>query len=352
MAQERPITVLVTAAGSMPAVGIIRALRGQRELAVRVVSADIYPLSTGRYLSDGFSVVPPATSETYFDAVLKLCLREHVRVVFPILNEEQVVLADQRERFERAGIRVIVNDAEVVRLTVDKYRTYQFCRARAIPTPLTLLPDEVERSALRFPVMVKPRTGSGSAEVFRVDDARELEFFLSRLHEPIVQQFVQGQEYTIDVLTDFAGNVLSVVPKARAATKAGVQVKGCTVCDPRLLAYGEKIAHAFQLAPRANIQCIESGGELHLIEVNPKFPASLALTVAAGVNTPLLLVMMCQGRRIAPMIGKFRDGLVMLRYWQEVFVERTGLSDEDTGDEVFANILARGAGGRAISPAC
>jgi carbamoyl-phosphate synthase large subunit len=74
------------------------------------------------------------------------------------------------------------------------------------------------------------------------------------------------------------------------------------------------------LTPRGNIQCIDTGEEIVLIEVNPKFPASLPFTVAAGVNGPLLLVKMHLGEKLEPMLGKFVAGLVMLRYWQEIFV--------------------------------
>jgi hypothetical protein len=81
------------------------------------------------------------------------------------------------------------------------------------------------------------------------------------------------------------------------------------------------IIKKFGLVPRGNVQCILEGDAICLIEVNPKFPASLAFTVAAGVNAPLLLVKMHLGEEIPPMIGRFRNGLIMLRCWHEVFIE-------------------------------
>jgi len=136
----------------------------------------------------------------------------------------------------------------------------------------------------------------------------------------VVQEFISGQEYTIDVLTDFDGRLLSLVPKARLEAKAGMQVKGRTVKDERLLDFARGILALLPLTPRGNIQCIDSGEEIALIEVNPKFPASLPFTVAAGVNAPLLLVKMHLGEKVEPMLGNFTAGLVMLRYWQEIFV--------------------------------
>jgi hypothetical protein len=56
------------------------------------------------------------------------------------------------------------------------------------------------------------------------------------------------------------------------------------------------------------------------VEVNPKFAATLPFTVRAGVNMPLLLLKMCLGEQIRRRIDDFEDGLMMLRYWQEVYI--------------------------------
>jgi carbamoyl-phosphate synthase large subunit len=315
-----PLAVLVTCAGSMPGVAVINALKRQDELPLRVIAADASPLSAGFHLADDAALVPHSSDERFIPTVLDVCRREGVQLVYPIIDEELPVFARHRDQFTAAGIRVLVNKREVVETARDKYQTYQFCRREGILVPETFLSGALP-AELPFPLIIKPRDARGSVGVQKVRDRRELEFFLGRVANPLVQQYLEGVEYTIDVLTDFDGRVLSLVPKVRLETKAGMQTKGRTVKDPRLLDYGRATALRFGLTPLGNIQCMDSGGTLWLIEVNPKFPASLPFTVAAGVNSPLLLAKMHLGRAVEPMIGQFRDGLVMLRYWQEVFVE-------------------------------
>jgi carbamoyl-phosphate synthase large subunit len=316
------ITALVTCAGSMPAVGIINALKRQDEVAVRVIAADGSALSVGFQLADGHYTVPLASHPGFIDAVLEICKREKVNIVFPVIDEELLVFAQNRGRFEDEGIRVVTNAPEVVALARDKYRTFEFCRREGIRVPDTYLPHELpEEGHLEFPLIVKPRDGRGTVGVFKARNRRELDFFLDYVPNPMVQRFVEGVEYTIDILTDFQGQPISVVPKARLETKAGMQVKGRTVKDQRLIDFGLLVIKKFSLVPRGNVQGILQEGEIFLIEVNPKFPASLPFTVAAGVNAPLLLVKMHLGSIVKPIIGEFKDNLVMLRHWNEVFLQ-------------------------------
>jgi len=315
------LTVLVTCAGSMPGVAIINALKKQNEIPIRVISVDRNPLSAGFHLSDAHYVLPANGGPGDIAAVLKICADEKVEMVFPVIDEELLPFAEKKAEFCARGIRLISNDPETVRIARDKYRTFEFFRARGVRVPATFLPSELSTAKLPpFPLAVKPRDGRGSVGFAEVQDAAELEFFLKRVANPVIQEFVRGQEYTIDVLTDFEGRVLSLVPKARLEAKAGMQVKGRTVKDGRLFEFAETVLRHLPLTPRGNIQCIDSADGLVLIEVNPKFPASLPFTVAAGVNAPLLLARMHLGEKIAPRIGDFADGLVMLRYWQEIFI--------------------------------
>src|SRR3989304_1770113 len=243
------VTVLVTGAGAMPGIAIINALKGQSEVPVRVVAADMNPLSAGLYLSDRFHLVPAVEDPAFLDAVLEICRREKVEIIFPVIDDELPLFAEHRHEFAAQGIRVISNDAALVRLARDKYETYLACRRQGIPVPATWLAAAVSAADIPgFPVVGKAGRGRGRG----VKDAP---------------------------LTDYA---------------IGVH-------------------RAFNLAPRANVQCIVREGTTALIEINPKFPASLPFTVAAGVTPRLVLVRMARGERVAARTGGVRAGRAMLR---------------------------------------
>ena len=68
----RPITVLLTAAGSPGTAALVRALRQNGERDVRLVGADMSERSVGRHLCDAFQLVPPGDDPGFADAVRAL----------------------------------------------------------------------------------------------------------------------------------------------------------------------------------------------------------------------------------------------------------------------------------------
>jgi carbamoyl-phosphate synthase large subunit len=252
--------------------------------------------------------------------VLQICRDQRIQVLFPIIDEELPLFADAAFTLARAGVHVVTNPPEVVRRASDKWRTYQWCREHGVRCPQTWMPSD---SGFTFPAVVKPRSGRGSVGVSVVRDERALEHHLAQRQDRIIQEYVEGPEYTVDILADAGGKVISAVPRERLVTKAGMCTKGRTVSDRRLIDAAVRIAELFPLTPRGNVQlkCSPRDGEYYLIEVNPKFGAGLPLTTAAGVNMPLLLLRMLRGEPVPRMVGQFRENLVMLRHWAEVFVK-------------------------------
>lgn len=315
------INVLVMSAGSIPGVAVINALKEQDEIAARVVAADMDELSAGFLLADMSHIVPAASDPTFISNVRRICEQESIEVIFPIIDEELQIFADNFDLFRAIGVRVITNPPDVVRVAKDKLLTSQRCAELSVLTPQTVARDQIGLCELPpFPLIVKPRDGRGSVGVYKARDQRELEFFVSYVPNPIVQQFIEGTEYTIDILTDFEGRLLSAVPKERLIVKSGMQTKGRTLNDTTLIEYGASISNKFGLVPRGNIQCIRDGvGKIWLVEINPKFAASLPFTIAAGVNAPQLLLKMHLGQQVDSLLGRFKDNLLMLRIWRELY---------------------------------
>jgi carbamoyl-phosphate synthase large subunit len=153
-----------------------------------------------------------------------------------------------------------------------------------------------------------------------------LEFYKTRFKNFLVQEFIEGQEYTIDIVAGPDGKILQAIPRERMVVKAGMSYKGRTVKDHKLMDYGKWVAGRFRISGPANIQCIANKKDIYLIEVNPKFAAGLPLTVAAGVNVPLILIKLALGIKVGREELEFRDNIYMLRFWEEIFVSKKELS--------------------------
>ena len=170
-----------------------------------------------------------------------------------------------------------------------------------------------------FPVFAKPRQGAGSRGVRLVPDADALRA-LPEDQDLIVQEFLPGEEYSVDVIADAAHRVVAAVPRTRARVDSGVAIAGRTVHDRELEDAAARIAEAIGLVGVANVQLRrDRSGRAVLLEVNPRFPGALPLTIAAGVDIPSLVVDLFLGRELPERLP-FRE-IATVRFLEDIILD-------------------------------
>lgn len=284
-----------------------------------VVVADVNPLSPAVYVADRSHQVPMATDPSYVDALAGICEAERIGLLVPTIDDELTLLAEAAPRLLAQGVRVAVSPPATTRACNDKLETSRLLDVHGVAAAPTWLPADRPASA-RFPLFIKPRIGRGGVAAYPVRNARELDFFLDYVPDPVLQPFLDGPEFTIDVICDFAGEPLAVVPRERAVIRAGVVDRGRTVRDGALIGVGVQCARALGAVGAINIQCRIVNGIPIVFEVNPRFSGGIPLTIAAGVDFPRMLVQLARGRSVPPRIGRFQEGLWMTSYETSIFV--------------------------------
>ena len=321
----KKVNVLITAASRR--VPLVRAFRNAVEKfgRGRVVTTDMNPMSPALYFGHKHHIVPLTTDRHYIPIIEGICDAEDISLIIPTIDDELPIFGRSLARFERAGIEVAVSSEHTSNICNDKYQTYLFCRANGIKAPVTRLAPDVDFRRLRYPLVVKPRFGRGGVNVFSVNNEAQLRSFLDYVPDPIVQDHLPGTEFTVDVLCDFNGLVLSIVPRERLVIRAGVSDKGITRRHIEVMAFAKGIAEKLEIIGPANIQCKWDGEDVSLIEVNPRFSGGIPLTIAAGADFPGWLVQLKGGLQLLPQLGKFRDGLAMMSFEESIFATETEL---------------------------
>nr|MDT0665832.1 ATP-grasp domain-containing protein [Micromonospora sp. DSM 115978] len=144
---------------------------------------------------------------------------------------------------------------------------------------------------------------------------------LPRTGDHIVQQYLPGQEYSLDVMASQRGRVCAVVPRLRLKIDSGIAVAGRTEHDAQLEWFGAAVANAVGLTGVGNVQCRrDEAGVPRLFEVNARFPGTMPLTVAAGVDVPTYLVAEAVLGTHVPERMPFLD-VAMVRHWEDVVVD-------------------------------
>ncbi len=317
-------SVLVTGAGGPAAIAVMRSLLA--DPGVRVIAADMDPWAAGLYLVPPADrlLVPPGADPEFAGALLARCLAADVDVVVPTVDAEMRPLAAIRDGFTASGITLMLAAGAALEVILDKLALARHCAdVVAVPRTEPFGPC-VDPAAWAYPVIVKPRSGSGSRDIRVVHSARELAG-LARSEQLLVQDYLPGDEYSIDVFADRPGHVVAAVPRLRAKVDSGISVAGRTVRDTELERFGAAVAAATGLTFIANVQAKrDASGRPALLEVNPRAPGSLALTIASGVDMPRLAMDVILGREV-PEHASFRE-VAMVRFLDERVVEIAEIS--------------------------
>ncbi|MDQ6806198.1 MAG: ATP-grasp domain-containing protein [Actinomycetota bacterium] len=307
---ERDVGVLLTGVGKR--YDIVSAFAQH----ATVVAADPNPLAPAQYAAHHRAAVPPIDDPSYLPALRELCDRHDVRAVIPLTDLDLEVLAHARVAGE---LPALVPVPDIARATFDKYEAHLLLERLDLPSPPTVLPGEpVEH----YPVMIKPRQGSGARSIHRADDARAVEFLVDYVKEPtMVQWLMDGPEFSIDCLSDLDGRCLNAIPRTMIESRGGESIKGTVIADLELIELGRSVVEALDVRGPCTVQAFrdrEIG--LGITDVNTRFGGAFPAPMYAalpGRTYPELIVAMARGERIEPHVGKFRAGVTFTRYfWQ------------------------------------
>lgn len=313
------VKVLVTGTGGPAGVAVVRSLLRRDD--VEVVSADMDRYASGIYLvpPERRRLVPPGLAEHFVDEVADLCAADGIDVLFPTVDVELPRLAAERQRFADLGTVLASPSLETLETCLDKLALARAC-AGVLPVPRTeLISDPGALDGWEFPVMVKPRRGAGSRGVRPVTDEVGLRA-LAETPDLLVQELLPGDEFSVDTLARPDGVVVAAVPRSRLRVDSGVSVAGTTMHDPELEGAAAAVARAVGLVTVANVQLKrDRDGRAALLEVNPRFPGAMPLTIAAGVDMPSLTLDMVRGLPVPDRVD-FRE-IANVRYLEDVFLE-------------------------------
>lgn len=288
-----------------------------------IVTTDLKKNAPASFIADAHELVPRVTDSNYISKLKYICQKYQIKLLVPLIDTELNIISLHRQELEAIGVTVLVSSTETNEICFDKRNTYNFFKSVGIFTPEIINPEEIlADSKAKYPFFLKPADGSCSIGVTKITNAKELEFFKNYIPNAIVQEFVDGEEYTLDILVDFQGQVRCVVPRLRMETRAGEISKGVTVKNPALIAAGKKVV---ELLPGASgcitVQCfLTPSNEIKFIEINPRFGGGYPLSFQAGADFPRWIIEMLLGKEPDISIDDWQDGLAMLRYDDAIFV--------------------------------
>ena len=284
-----------------------------------IVGTDMQLTAPALTAADIREQVPAVYAPDYIDRTIDICRIHEIKALICLNDLELPILAANRARFEEIGVKVIVSTPEVIDVCFDKYLTAKYVESLGLSTPLTFIDyreavEALEAGTLQFPLVLKPRWGSGSIGIEFVNTIDELEevyaMLLKKVKKSIlataskgneyilIQQKIEGQEYGMDVMNDLNGNYRAVSVKKKLAMRAGETDKAQTVDNPSIRAIGKTLGQNLRHIGNLDVDVFEKDGKYYVLELNPRFGGGFPFSYEAGVNFPGAIIEWLKGNDI------------------------------------------------------
>ena len=276
--------------------------------------------TSGFFHCDKSYIVPSIKEERkYIDALLTICKKEKVDMLFSFYDYDAYVLSQYLKEFDAIGVKPVISSHQINTICFDKIETHRFLKSQGFKTPWAITSDDVAKTEISsYPVIVKPRFGFGSNAINIANNRSEVEFFLNYYakEDMIVQEFIEGPEYSFDVLNDFNGQTVTAVVKRKIKMRAGETDQGYAIKDTRLaecaMKLGSKLGHTGPL----DVDFFIKDNEPYILELNPRFGGAYPITYLAGVDFPKILIDLFNGELEPSAYEKYHDyneGIVMIK---------------------------------------
>ncbi len=278
--------------------------------------------------------LPAVYADNYIDTLLNVCMEYKVKMLISLNDLELPILAAHKQCFQDIGVIAVVSSPEVVDICFDKIKTAEFIISLGLRTPKTYVnlkraKEAIKNGELAFPLILKPRWGSGSIGIEIVDDLDELDIVYQLLLQKVkksilatasqgeeyimIQQLIKGKEFGLDVMNDLQGNHVAVSVKQKLAMRAGETDKAVTVDNLSIREIGSTIGKALKHIGNLDCDILEENGEYYVLELNPRFGGGFPFSYEAGVNLPGALIAWAEKRQ-------FDNSLLSPRY-DEIFAK-------------------------------
>jgi carbamoyl-phosphate synthase large subunit len=312
----------------MPSAGRKVALMRALEKYFKVYPAGLAPKETASCCLAGkgrFVELPRSGCCEFDNALLAAIERIGINVVLPVRNEDMLNLWALKERIQGVGAKLVMSPPETLACSFDKLSLHRNLTEHGFHTPYTVTASDWHNlDSNPFPLFVKDRFGSGSRLAQRVRTPEELGAIMVHCDSDklVVQPFIEGQEYTLDMFFNEQGTLKQWVLRKRLSVLNG-QMDSGEVMNPgefELVYSFQKVIHLgdyFKFVGPINVQFIMAGNTCYITDVNPRFSGGVGLTIAAGADFPAYLLELVSGGEVQP--RPYKPGPKAISYTEYVY---------------------------------
>lgn len=290
----------------------------KRNSEVLLYGVDMTQTAPALYFCNQSKTVCRITDKEYIPMLLEICSQEKIDALVPTIDTDLLILAKNKKLFENIGTKVMVPSEDKTAISCDKRYTADYFCSLGLHSPRTV--DDVEKYVMGFPAFLKPKDGSSSINAYKISDEKELKTYSKRVNDYIIQPYINGTEYTVDIFCDYEGNPIYITPRVRLEVRAGEVLKTQICQKQEILDEIMVLVKDYKPSGAITVQLIrdEEKGINYYIEINPRFGGGAPLSIMAGADSADALMRLLEGEHLEYHDKAAEDGAVYSRFDQSV----------------------------------
>ncbi|WP_336866198.1 ATP-grasp domain-containing protein [Peribacillus frigoritolerans] len=279
-----------------------------------IVAGDCSDTAPALYFADGTCKLPRINEPNYISSIIDACNKENIALIVPTIDTDLLLLAENKKNIEKqTNAKVLISDTSVIKICRDKINTQNFLEENSFGVPKMYTNEELTNGDIQFPLFIKPKSGSSSKDIYKVNNSNELKIYKGIVDNPVIQDFMEGEEYTIDVFLDFESNIITIVPRLRMSTRSGEISKGKIVKDREIINDVTKLMKRLKPVGHITVQLMKTIKGIEYIEINPRFGGGAPMSIQSGADSCENLFKLLLGQKLL-YNEKYKENLTFLRF--------------------------------------
>lgn len=256
----------------------------------------------------------------YIQQLIDICVADKIDVLIPTIDTDLLILSKNTEKFDKVGTKVLISKSDKILICRDKNNTGEFFESCGLKAPRTY--NNYKNYPGPYPCFIKPKDGSSSINAFKVENGEELAVYAGQISEYIIQPFVSGREFTIDIFCDFEGNPIFITPRERVQVRAGEVLKTMICMDKVMIEEAKTLCKFFKPCGPMTVQLIqdENTGDNYYIEINPRYGGGAPLSMKSGARSAEALLKLISGEKEEYHENASCNGAIYSRFDQSVCI--------------------------------
>ncbi|MDQ0150882.1 ATP-grasp domain-containing protein [Eubacterium multiforme] len=285
-----------------------------------IVVTDCDELAPTLYLANKHYITERITSKNYIKKLLEICKKEKIEGILSLIDPELSLLSKNKKAFAEIGVKIIGSDYESTELCFDKYEFAKFLKDNEFKyaktyKSLNKFKRDYNDKKIDFPVFVKPRKGSASLGINKVNDMEFLELLFKLYPDTILQEFINGEEYGVDCYVDLISNeVISIFIKKKIKMRSGETDKAVSIKDKVLFEEISRLVKKLNLKGVLDIDVFKTDRGWIISEINPRFGGGYPLAYECKENYPKFIFNNIKGRKNKSRVGEYEENKYMIKH--------------------------------------